>query len=176
MKCGRPKFDSWIGKIPWRKEWLPTPIFLPGKSHGQRNLAGYSPWGNKELDTTERLSLRKVTEYRINMPKINNFFSVFTISTQELKVKVKLLSCIRFSVTPQTVACQVPLSMGFSRQEYWSGLLFPSPGDLPNPAIKPGSPVSPALAGRFFTTEPPGKSLYKCRIQRQNQVFTYVST
>ena len=55
---------------------------------------------------------------------------------------------------PQTVAVQAPLSMGFPRQEYWSGLLFSSPGDLPNPGIKS---VSPALAGGFFTTEPPGK-------------------
>ena len=47
-------FDCLVRKIPWRKEWLPTPIFLPGKSHGQRNLAGYSPWGNKELDITEQ--------------------------------------------------------------------------------------------------------------------------
>ena len=39
-------------KIPWRREWLPTPVFLPGKSHGQRSLVGYSPWGHKELDTT----------------------------------------------------------------------------------------------------------------------------
>ena len=50
------------------------------------------------------------------------------------------------------VACQAPLSMGFSRQEYWSGVPFPSPGDLPDPGIEP---VSPALAGEFFTTEPP---------------------
>jgi len=47
--------------------------------------------------------------------------------------------------------------MEFSRQEYWSGLTFPPPEDLPNPGIKPASPVDPALAGRFFTTEPPGK-------------------
>ena len=58
------------------------------------------------------------------------------------------------SVTPWMVARQTPLSMEFSRQEYWSGLPFPSPGDLPNPGIKPGSP---ALAGGFFTTEPPRK-------------------
>ena len=44
---------GWIGKIPWRKEWQPTPIFLPGEVHGQRSLAGYSPWGRKELDMTE---------------------------------------------------------------------------------------------------------------------------
>ena len=54
------------------------------------------------------------------------------------------------------VACQAPLSVGFSRQEYWSGLPIPPPGDLPDPGIKP---TSPALAGRFFTTEPPGKPL-----------------
>jgi len=58
--------------------------------------------------------------------------------------------------TPWTVARQAPLSMGFPRQEYWSGLLFPSPGDLPNPQIKP---ASPALACGFFITEPPGKPL-----------------
>ena len=55
---------------------------------------------------------------------------------------------------PWTVVHQAPLSMGFSRQEYWSGLPFPSPGDPPNPGIKP---VSPALADGFFTAEPPGK-------------------
>ena len=55
------------------------------------------------------------------------------------------------------MAHQVPLSMEFSRQEYWSGLPFPTPGDPPNPGIEPASPVSPALAGGFFTTVPPGK-------------------
>ena len=49
--------------------------------------------------------------------------------------------------------------MGFSRQEYWSGLPFPSPGDLPYPGIEPESPAAPALAGEFFTTEPLGKTL-----------------
>ena len=67
---------------------------------------------------------------------------------------VQLLSHIWLFATPWTVACQAPLSMGFSRQEYWSGLPSTSPGDLPNSVIKP---ASPALAGGFFTTEPPGK-------------------
>ena len=58
--------------------------------------------------------------------------------------------------TPWTATLQVPLSMGFPRQEYWSGLPFPSPGDLPGLGIKP---TSPALAGEFFTTEQPGKPL-----------------
>ena len=46
-------FDCWVVKIPWRREWLPTPVFLPGKSHGQRSLAVCGPWGLKELDTIE---------------------------------------------------------------------------------------------------------------------------
>ena len=70
------------------------------------------------------------------------------------KVKVKSLSCVQLFAIPWTVAHQAPLSIGFSRQEYWSGLPFPSPGDLPDSRIKP---TSPALAGGFFTTEPPGK-------------------
>ena len=56
------------------------------------------------------------------------------------KVKVKLLSCIQLFGTPRTVDYQAPPSMGFSRQEYWSGLPFPSPGDLPDPRIEPRSP------------------------------------
>ena len=46
----RTGFDPWVGKIPWRREWQPTPVFLPGKFHGQRSLAGYSPWYHKELN------------------------------------------------------------------------------------------------------------------------------
>ena len=46
-------FHLWGGKIPWRREWLPTPVFMPGEFHGQRRLVGYSPWGGKESDTTE---------------------------------------------------------------------------------------------------------------------------
>ena len=69
-----------------------------------------------------------------------------------LDVSVYMLSCVQLSATPQTVARQVPLSMEFPRQEYWSGLLVPSPWDLPSPGIEPMSLESPTLAGRFFTT------------------------
>ena len=68
--------------------------------------------------------------------------------------EVKLLSRVRLFATPWTVAYQAPLSMGFSRQEYWSGLPFPSPGDIPDPGIEPGSP---ALKAEALTCEPPGK-------------------
>ena len=63
-------------------------------------------------------------------------------------------------MTPWTVACQTPLSMGFPRQEYCSGLSFPTPGDLPDSGIQPTSPVAPALAGRLLITVPPGKPVY----------------
>ena len=68
-----------------------------------------------------------------------------------------MLSCVRPFATLWIVARQAPLSMGFSRQEFWSGLPFPPWGDLPEPGIKPTSCVAPALAGRFFIVEPPGK-------------------
>ena len=52
-RCKRCGFDFWVGKIPWRKKWQHTPVFLPGKFHGQRSLVGYSPWGHKELGMIE---------------------------------------------------------------------------------------------------------------------------
>ena len=70
------------------------------------------------------------------------------------EVKVKSLSCVRLFATPWTVAYQAPLSVGFFRQGYWSGLSFPSPGDLPNPGFELGSP---ALQADALPSEPPGK-------------------
>ena len=75
-----------------------------------------------------------------------------------MKVKVLVAQLYSTLWDPMNcIACQAPLSMGFSRQEYWNGLPFPSPGDLHDPGIESASPV---LAGRFFTTEPPGKPQY----------------
>ena len=65
LQCRRPRFR----KIPWRKEWQPTPIFLPRESHGQRSLTGYSPWGRKELDKTEVTEHAHIYEY-VYMEKI----------------------------------------------------------------------------------------------------------
>ena len=104
-------------------------MFLPGEFHGQRSLAGYSPSGHKEWDTTEQLSTQAVfTEC-----------SLFYIGGSGLVTK----SCLTLA-TSWTVAYQAPLSMGFPRQEHWSGLPIPSPGDLPDPGVKPGFPT---LAG-----------------------------
>ena len=68
-----------------------------------------------------------------------------------------MLSRVRLFLTLWTVLCQAPLPMEFSKQEYWDGLPFPSPGDLPDPGIKPVPSISLALAEGFFTTVPPGK-------------------
>ena len=95
-------------------------------------------------------------------------------------VTIQSLSRVQLFVTPSTAACQAPLSMGFPRQEYWSGLLCPSPGDLPDPGIKPSTS---ALAGRFFTIEPPGKPLQESRkghiqgniVKRMRQELDYRS-
>ena len=92
-----------------------------------------------------------------NMTFTSSYFSAGQLSPVSLYsggsvCMLSCFSCARLFATPWTVAYQAPLSLGFSRQEYWSGLPCPSPGDLPNPGIEAGSLVSLALAGRFFTT------------------------
>ena len=87
------------------------------------------------------------------------YISYFQKDVRQLTVKdtseeVKSLSRVQLFATPWTIAYQAPLSMGFSRQECWSGLPFPSPGDLPNPGIEPGSL---ALRADPLSSEPPGK-------------------
>ena len=76
----RPRFDFWVRTIPWRKTWLPTPVLLPGKFHGQRSLGGYSPWGWKESDMTERLTLS------VSWPYADTGYSCFCTKRAELTV------------------------------------------------------------------------------------------
>ena len=57
LQCRKPRFNPWVGKIPWKGVEQPPPVFLPGESHGQSSLSGYNPWNRKELDTTEQFSL-----------------------------------------------------------------------------------------------------------------------
>ena len=84
-------------------------------------------------------------------------------------------ACVALFSTPWTVTCQAPLSMEFSRQECWSGLPFPSPENLYDLGIKPKSPVSPALVGRFCTPHAPG-SLYVAGINRKSSAPMLQST
>ena len=113
----RPVFSPWVKKIPRRRAWQPTPVFLPEKS----------PW-------TEEPRWQSMGSQRVR-------------HGWETK-------------HAWTAACQAPLSMGFSRQEYWSGLPCPPPGYLPDPGIKPASLMSPALAGEFFTTSATWEALW----------------
>ena len=78
-----------------------------------------------------------------------------------LAVAVQLLSHVLLLATPWTVARQAPPSVGFPGQEYWSGLPFPSPGDLPNLGVEPASLVSAVLVGGLFTAVPPGMPIYR---------------
>ena len=89
---------------------------------------------------------------------------------------MKSLSRVQLFATSWTIAYQAPPSMGFSRQEYWSGLPFPSPGDLPNPGIKPGSP---ALQADALPSELPGTAMLHgknstCTMEKQAQLATFI--
>ena len=93
----------------------------------------------------------------VNFCQFSSVVREYTLSYFLHVCTLKSFSHVQLCVTPWTVACQAPLSKGFPRQEYWSGLPFPSPGDLPDPGLKS---MSLALAGTFSTTEPPGKLQY----------------
>ena len=113
----------------------------------------------------EALYLKNICQcitFLVKSVKIPNTNSVFGIHPS----KVKSLSCVRLFVTPWTVAYQAPPSVGFSRQQYQSGLPFPSPGDLPNPGIEPGSP---ALQTDALPSEPPGKPPKHCGTQNSKK-------
>ena len=164
LKCRRPGFNPWVGKIPWKREWQPTPVFFPEDFHGQRSLAGYSSWRHKELDTTEQhlAFFRKVTmivwcalihpfqssPINIVLPLLYPFLWYFFLWIswvicihKPLRVCVFSHSFMFDSATPRTVAHQAPFSMGFSRQEYWSELPCLPPEYLPNPGIEPMSHI-----------------------------------
>ena len=101
-QCRRYGFDPWVEKIPWRRKWQSTPVFLPGKSHGQRNLEGYSPWGPKESDMTEHA--HKDRRWKANM-----FISSIYIPDHHLKPSLstshlKHLSQSQWPTTSQTLS------------------------------------------------------------------------
>ena len=70
LYCRRPGFNPWVRKIPRRREWLPTAVFLPGESHGQKSLVGYSPWGHKELDMADWLIISFSFHQRVGVWRI----------------------------------------------------------------------------------------------------------
>ena len=87
-RCKRCGFDPWFGKIPWRRKWQPIPVFLPGESHGQRRLAGYSSWDHKELDTAEHkhtVVLFLVFKRNLHIVLHSGFIDLHSHSRQILK-------------------------------------------------------------------------------------------
>ena len=122
-RCMRCRFNHWGRKIPWSRKWQPALVFLPGKFHGQRNLVSYSPWVHGAAESWTQLS----------------DWAHFYWTDQIHACVLSPFSLIWLFVTPVTVSRQAPLSMGFSRQEYWSGLPCLPPGDLPHPVIEPVS-------------------------------------
>ena len=140
--------------MPWKTAWQHTAVFFPGESHGRRSLVGYSPWGRKE--STHWVTKRwKETQASKNILRRNRHVQKGSGRKEkrgwergregERKVKVKSLSCVWLFATLWTVAHQPPPPMGFSRKEYWSGLPFLSPGDLPDPGIFPTQGSNPGL-------------------------------
>ena len=103
LQCRRPGVSPWVRKIPWRREWQPTPVFLPGGSHGQTSLVGYSPWGCKELDKTEQLThTRKHTHTQQNIP------SKLEIWKCEVFLRWNQLICVFFFLMPAKEKVWVP--------------------------------------------------------------------
>ena len=114
----------------------------------------FGPLYNKSPFKSIHWQMKKINVWRKNFfPQI--LTNCLSFNLVKDSVSVKSLNCVQLFVTPWTVAHQAPLSMEFFRQEYWSGLPFPSPGDLPNPGIEPGSP---ALQTDALPPEPPGNS------------------
>ena len=85
----RPGSDPWVGKVSWRREWQPTPVFLPGEFHGQRSLVGYSPWGHTELDMTEQI---KITEGTSKVAKLINYLKYLKARGLKKKKNVRIRS------------------------------------------------------------------------------------
>ena len=137
LQCGRPGFNPWVWKIPWRRKWQSTPVLLPGKSHRQRSLVGYSPRGRKESDTTERLHVHFSLWSVFGLAFLWDWNENWPFPVTDILIMLSHFTHVQPFAMLQTVACQASLSMGFSRQEYWSGLPYPSPEDLPNPGIEP---------------------------------------
>ena len=115
---------------------------------------------NKLLVTKEERRSKINEEFGVNRCTwLGSYYYIYYYtSTTSTACLLSCFSRVWLLATLWTIACQVPLSMKFSRQEYWRGLPFPTPGNLPDPGIKPASPASPTWAGGFLPLVPPGKS------------------
>ena len=149
-RCQRHEFDPWVRKVPWRRHGNP-PQYPCLENPRDRGAWWATVHGITKTSTWLKLLSTHVC------PVVFIIFQLFSLCVW------CVLSHVQLFATPWTVACQAPLSMGFSRQEYWSGLPFTSPGDLPNPGIEPKSLASLALAATFFSTSTTWEALF-CRV------------
>ena len=117
LQYGRPRFNPWVGKTTWRRKWQPTPVLLPGKFHGWRNLVGCSSWGRKESGMTEGLQFH--FHFHGNKWPLFIWHVYVPVSLSGMSDSLRLHGL--YSLLGY-------LFMEFSSQEYWSGLLSPSPG------------------------------------------------
>ena len=185
MQWGRPWSDFWVGKIPWRKDRVPsTEVVFPCGSAGKESPC--SLWGPNSWTWLSRFhfhfhmraevmtrtfvvglwrrggtgwnhieGLASWLPSYLLLPSISPKQSLLW-QIGDMEFMGKSLCHVWLFVTPWTIACQAPLSMEFSRQEYWRELPFPSPGDLPDPGIEPGSLASQADS---LPSELPGKPM-----------------
>ena len=115
LRCGRPGFNPWVGKTPWRRKWQSALVLVPGKSHGQRSLVGYSPWGRKESNTTERLhvqprqQIKRQRHYFVNkvhlvkailFPVVMYGYESWTVRKAERRIDAFELWCWRRLLSP----------------------------------------------------------------------------
>ena len=156
LQCRRLRFSRWVGKICWRREWQPPPGFLPGESHGQRSLEGYSPSGHKGSDD-------RATDFHVGEQGREGVSVQTPLSVPFFTFVQFMLSCVGCLLRP---AASVTVARGLSLRSTGSsahglsscgarawlprGILLPRPGS---------EPTSPALAGGVLTTGLPGKPL-----------------
>ena len=109
LQCRGPQFDPWVRKIPWGRKWQPTPVFLPGKSHWQRSLVGYSPRGCKELDTTEQLHFHMLEKWYSKFSK-PGFSNPWTENFQMFKLVLE---------KAEEPEIKLPISTGSLKKLFW---------------------------------------------------------
>ena len=183
-QCRRRRFHPWVGKIPEGRKWQPDPVFVLGNP-GDRGAS----WATVHQSAKSQTWLRDYTttswdsvptQHSISTPHLWPLASTSALSDSKNSTILDVLfSCVLscftrapLFATAWTVGRQAPLSLGFSRQDYWNGLPCPPLGDLPNPAIKPASLMPPALAGGFFTTSTTREAQISCISETKQYVFS----
>ena len=136
----------------WQPTGLPNPWDSPGKNTGVgcHFLLQCKKVKSQSEVAQSCLILSDPMDCSLSGSSVHGIFQARVLEWGAIAFSMCMFSCVQLFATPWSVAHQAPLSMGFFRQEYWSGLQFP-PGNLPGPGIEPTSPVSPSLGGRLFT-------------------------